>query len=66
MQLQTNSNTDQTEQSLHLLEIASGSGQHAAYLSQALPQLIIQPSDQEEAKIESLEKIWQYLLLLGG
>lgn len=32
----------------HVLEIGSGTGQHAVYFAAALPQLIWQPSDREE------------------
>ena len=37
-----------------LLEISSGTGQHAAFLAAALPALDFQPSDVDEANLESI------------
>ena len=41
----------------HVLEIASGTGQHAAYVAQHLPNLHWQPSDLEPSKFASI-KAW--------
>ena len=38
-----------------VLEIASGTGQHAAYFSQALPHLVWQPTDTDTAMLASIE-----------
>jgi SAM-dependent methyltransferase len=37
-----------------LLEIASGTGQHAAHFARHLPGLVVQPSDIEPANLESI------------
>jgi SAM-dependent methyltransferase len=37
-----------------ILEIASGSGEHAAYLAKALPALVWQPSDQDAQALASI------------
>jgi hypothetical protein len=65
--LQSHLGTNQDEQRdpLHLLEIASGSGQHAAYLSEALPQLVIQPSDQGETKLTSINQYRSQVLKIS-
>lgn len=39
----------------HLLEIASGSGEHCIYFARALPNYIIQPSDQDPKARASIE-----------
>lgn len=41
---------------LALLEIASGSGQHAAALAHSKSDLIIQPTDRDQAYLESIEQ----------
>ena len=38
-----------------LLEIASGTGQHAAYFAEQLPAWVIQPSDIDSENLESIE-----------
>lgn len=37
-----------------VLEISSGSGQHAAFFAQELPELCFQPSDMEEENLQSI------------
>ena len=54
-----------TQAPLRLLEIASGSGQHSSYLAQALPQLMIQPSDQDLAHVHSIRAYKQQLISQG-
>jgi SAM-dependent methyltransferase len=38
----------------HVLEIASGSGEHAAYLAKAMPSVRWQPTDQDREKLASI------------
>jgi SAM-dependent methyltransferase len=39
-----------------LLEIASGTGEHAAYFAAAFPDLLVQPSDPDPAALASIEE----------
>lgn len=41
---------------IHILEVASGTGEHAAFFAENLPNILIQPSDPEAEKVASIEQ----------
>lgn len=49
-----------SERPLHLLEVASGSGQHAVFFAQRFPTWTIQPSDLEPHHLESIRAYTEY------
>jgi hypothetical protein len=43
-----------SNETLHILEVASGSGQHALYFGQQFPKWVFQPSDLESQSLKSI------------